>query len=245
VNDNITREETAMEDVKIEDVKQPLARREFIGLATAMVAVGVGAALPAATAAAAQGPSTDFTHWLDSIPGKYRQVTDWPDLNNGMGPAYTLTFLNSATVAYGVPESDLGAVLIIRHDTIPIALNDSIWAKYKLGELLKITDPKTKAPALRNPYYLQPGGLPVSPEYAEFLADAALKKLIDRGVKVAACEVALTFWSAVVAEKMELKHKDVKQEWIEAVYPGIQVVPSGTVACNGAVARGCSYMFAG
>jgi hypothetical protein len=43
---------------------------------------------------------------------------------------------------------------------------------------------------------------------------------------------------------MELKHDDVKKEWVEAVLPGIQIVPSGTVACNGAIAKGCSYMFA-
>jgi hypothetical protein len=237
-------EDAKMEDTSTNDENQQLERREFMGLATAMAAVGVAAALPASIAAAADGPSTSFTRWLDSIPGKYRQVTDWPDLNNGMGPVYTLSFLNSAQIAYGLPESDLGAVLVIRHNTIPIAMGDSVWAKYNLGELLGITDPDTKAPALRNPYYLQPGGLPVAPEYASFLADAALKRLIDRGVKVAACDIALTFWSGVVAEKMGLNHNDVKKEWVEAVYPGIQIVPAGTVACNGAVAKGCSYMFA-
>jgi hypothetical protein len=237
-------EDVKVEDTSIEGAKQRLDRRDFMGMATAMAAIGVGAALPASIAAAADGPSTSFTRWLDSIPGKYRQVTDWPNLNHGMGPVYTLSFLNSAQVAYGVPESDLGAVLIIRHDTIPIALEDSVWAKYGLGELLGITDPDTNAPALRNPYYLKPGGLPVEPEYAHFIADAALKKLIDRGVKVGACDIALSFWSGVVAEKMELKHNDVKKEWVEAVLPGIQIVPSGTVACNGAIAKGCSYMFA-
>ena len=227
------------------DAKQRLDRREFMGLATAMAAVGVGAALPVKTAAAARGPSTPFTRWLDSIPGTYRQVTDWPDLNNGMGLAYTLSFLITASESYGVPESELGAVLVIRHDTIPIALNDAVWAKYNLGELFRITDPDTKAAAMRNPFYLKPGGLPVEPEYAQFIADAALQRLINRGVKVAACNLAITFWSGVVADKMGLRHEDVRKDWSEAVYPGIQVVPSGTVACNGAMAKGCSYVFAG
>jgi hypothetical protein len=232
------------ENAEMKETNKTLERREFMGLATAMAAVGVGTALPASIANAADGPSTSFTRWLDSIPGRYRQVTDWPNLNNGMGPVYTLSFLNSAQIAYGVPESDLGAVLVIRHDTIPIALGDAVWAKYSLGELFGVTDPDTKAPALRNPYYLQPGGLPVAPEYASFLADAALIKLIDRGVKVAACDIALTFWSGVAAGQKGLKHSDVKKEWVDAVLPGIQVVPAGTVACNGAIAKGCSYMFA-
>jgi hypothetical protein len=229
----------------MEDSKQGLDRRNFIGLATAVAAVSVGAALPVKTAAAAHHRTTDFTRWLDSIPGTYRQVTDWPDLNNGMGLAYTLSFLITAPESYGVPESDLGVVLVIRHDTIPIAFNDSVWAKYNLGELFRITDPDTKAAAVRNPYYLQPGGIPTEPEYAKVFAEAALQRLINRGVKVAACNLAITFWSGVVADKLGLRHEDVKQEWTDAVHPGIKVVPSGTAACNGAIARGCSYLFAG
>ena len=42
-----------------------------------------------------------------------------------------------------------------------------------------------------------------------------------------------------------LLHEDVKKDWTDAVLPGIQVVPSGVVACNGAVSRGCAYVFAG
>jgi hypothetical protein len=212
-------------------------RREFLALAATATA-GLGATLGmAGTAAAATGPSTEFTRWLDTIPGTYRQVTDWPDLNKGMGLGYTLSFLMTAPVAYGVPETDVGAVLVIRHDTIPIALNDSAWAKYSLGEMFNISDPDTNAPAVRNPYYLKPGAFPFEA--------AALQKLIDRGVKVAACDLALTFWSSVAAKKMGLIHEDVKAEWLDAVHPGIQVVPSGTVACHGAVGRGCSYLLAG
>ncbi len=212
-------------------------RRDFLALAATATA-GLGAMLPmAGTAAAATGPSTDFTRWFDSVPGKHRQVTDWPDLNNGMGLIYTLSFLMTGPEAYGVPESDIGAVLVIRHVTIPIVLRDPMWVKYKLGEMFNIMDPDTGAPALRNPYYVQPGNLP--------FPDAALQKLIDRGVKVAACNLALSFFSGVAAKNMGMTPEEVKAEWLDAVWPGIQVVPSGTVACNAAVARGCGYLFAG
>ena len=75
---------------------------------------------------------------------------------------------------------------------------------------------------LRNPFYLKPGGVP--------LPDAALQKLIARGVKVAACNLAITFYSGMVAKKMGLSHDAVKKDWTEAVFPGIQIVPSGVVA---------------
>jgi intracellular sulfur oxidation DsrE/DsrF family protein len=226
----------------MQDTKVPGNRRDFLGLAAtataAAAAAGLGSMVPVATAAAAAGgASTDFTRWLDSIPGKYRQVYDMPELNNGMGLAWSWAFRMTGAQGYGVPESDLGVVLVLRHDALPLAFEDSVWAKYKLGEVFKIDDPDTGARAVRNPYYLKPGALPVP--------DAALKKLIETGVKVVVCNLAITFYSGMVAKNLGLKHEDVKKDWTDAVYPGIQIVPSGVLACNGAVSRGCVYVFAG
>jgi hypothetical protein len=222
----------------MDDAKLHGNRRDFLGLAATAAAAGLGAMVPVAGAvAAADGPSTDFTRWLDSIPGTHKQLYDMPEVNGGMGLVWSLAFFMTGTQAYGVPESDLGVVIVLRHDALPLAFNDSVWAKYRLGEVFKIEDPDTKAPAVRNPFYLKPGAIP--------FPDAALQKLIARGVKVGACNLALTLFSGMVAQKMGLKHDDVKKDWTDAVLPGIQVVPSGVVACNGAVSGGCSYVFAG
>lgn len=221
----------------MEDTKLQLDRRDFIGLAAAMAAIGVGAALPVATAAAAQGPSTDFTRWLDSIPGKQRVLLDMREPNGGMALAWAWVWLFTAPPAYGVPESDVGTVVVLRHNGIPIALEDSAWKKYKLGEYFKIDDPATGKPAVRNPYYLTMS--------EPFLPDMAMQKLIDRGVKVVACDMAIHFYSGEIAKQMGMKHEDVKADWNSAVLPGIAHAPSGVVACQGSVARGCTYLFAG
>ena len=221
----------------MEDTKLQLDRRDFIGLAAAMAAIGVGAALPVATAAAAQGPSTDFTRWLDSIPGKQRILLDMREPNGGMALAWAWVWLFTAPPAYGVPESDVGTVVVLRHNGIPIALEDSAWKKYKLGEYFKIDDPATGKPAVRNPYYLTMS--------EPFLPDMAMQKLIDRGVRVVACDMAIHFYSGEIAKQMGMKHEDVKADWNAAVLPGIAHAPSGVVACQGSVARGCTYLFAG
>ena len=221
----------------MEDTKLQLDRRDFIGLAAAMAAIGVGAALPVATAAAAQGPSTDFTRWLDNIPGKQRILLDMREPNGGMALAWAWVWLFTAPPAYGVPESDVGTVVVLRHNGIPIALEDSAWKKYKLGEYFKIDDPATGKPAVRNPYYLTMS--------EPFLPDMAMQKLIDRGVRVVACDMAIHFYSGEIAKQMGMKHEDVKADWNAAVLPGIAHAPSGVVACQGSVARGCTYLFAG
>ena len=228
------------QEMETMDTKLPTNRRSFLGgIAVSAAAAGVGAAaIPIAGTAAAAGPSTDFTRWLDTIPGKYRQVYDMPELNNAFGLIWSWAFLLTGPQGYGVPESDLGVVVVLRHAAIPLAFNDPVWAKYKMGEVFKITDPATKAPALRNPYAnSKPGDIMVP--------DAAVDKLLARGVKVCVCNLAITFYSGNVAKAMNLNPEAVKREWTEAVLPGVQVVPSGVVALNGAESRGCAYVFAG
>jgi len=231
-SNNATHEEVDMEDTNLQ-----LERRDFMGLAAAMAAIGVGAALPVATAAAAQGPSTDFTRWLDSIPGKHRVLLDMREPNGGFAFAWAWVWLLTAPQAYGVPESDAGAAIVLRHNAIPVALDDSAWQKYKLGEFFKIDDPETGKPALRNPYYLR--------MYDPLLPDMAMQKIIDRGVRVIACDMAIHFYTGLLAKQMGMKHEDVKADWNSAVLPNVAHAPSGVVACQGAVARGCTYLFAG
>jgi intracellular sulfur oxidation DsrE/DsrF family protein len=224
----------------MDDTKLQANRRDFLGLAATAAVAGIGAMVPATGAvAAANGTSTDFTRWLDTIPGTYKQLYDMPEVNGGMGLVWSFAFFMTGAPAYGIPQSDLGVVLVLRHNALPLALNDSAWAKYNLGEMFKINDPDTGAPAVRNAFYRSPNALQVP------IPDAVLEKLIARGVKVAVCGLAITVYSGMAAQKMGLKHEDVKKEWTDAVLPAIQIVPSGVVACNGAASRGCAYVFAG
>jgi hypothetical protein len=154
-----------------------------------------------------------------------------------MAMAWAWVFLFTAPQAYGISESETGVVMVLRHNAVPIALADGAWQKYKLGEFFNIPDPDTGAPAVRNPYY--------ATMKDPFLPDMALRKLIDRGVKVAACDMAIHFYSGLVAKQHGLKHEDVKKDWNVALLPGIAHAPSGVVACQGAAARGCTYLYAG
>ncbi len=216
-------------------------RRGFLGSVAAATAAALGSAavLPAAEAAevAATG-GTEFERWLDTIPGKHRQVYDAPQPHNGMPLMWSHVFLMTGAQAYAVPESELGVVLVLRHAAMPLALNDSVWAKYKFGEFYKIEDQETKAPATRNPYAnLKPGDLP--------LMEAALEKLIARGVKVATCGMAIHHYSMAFAKQTKGDAEAIKKEWLAAVLPGIYVAPSGVIAVHGAQSRGCTYCFAG
>ena len=221
----------------MQETKLQLDRRDFLQMTAAAAAVGVGAALPAATASAATGDATDFTRWLEGISGKHRVVLDVREPYDGMAIAWAWVWLFTGPQAYGVKESDLGTVMVFRHNAIPFVLEDSMWKKYKLGEYFKINDPQTKAAAVRHPYYTTPVDADV--------ADMTLKNHIERGVKVVACDMAIHYYSGQIAKAQGLKHDDVKKEWMEATLPKIAHAPSGVVACQGAVAKGCAYVFSG
>lgn len=217
-------------------------RRHFLGAAALGATMGLPE-LAAAAAAAEPGhggaeAANGFISWLDSIGGKQRQLFDMPQPNQGFGLIWSWVLLLTGPEAFGVPEKDIGVVIVLRHEAIPLALNDAMWRKYRLGEAFKITDPTSKAPAERNFYVAsKPGDL--------FVPEASLDKLMARGAKISACNMALTVYSGLVAKRMGLPAEQVKQEWISGLVPGVQVVPSGVVAINGAQSRGCAYCYAG
>ena len=62
---------------------------------------------------------------------------------------------------------------------------------------------------------------------------------------IGVCDIALTVLSGLAAKKMGTNKDDVKKEWVAALIPGIQIVPSGVLAVNRAQEHGCTYCYAG
>src|SRR5690606_8877778 len=104
--------------------------------------------------------SADAESWFKKAKGSHRIVYDASEPHGGMPIIWSWVFYltNNET---GVADNDMTAMVVLRHNAIPFALEDRLWKKYNLGELFKITDNSTKNPAIRNPYYTpQPGDFP-------------------------------------------------------------------------------------
>ena len=231
------------------DLKLPTHRRGFLGsVAATAAAFGLGELIPKTLSgqsyASPTGPGQTgakedpaLTAWLNRIRGKHRIVYDMRDPNLGLAFAWARVFYltNNET---GVPDSDVNVTIVIRHNAIPFAMVDDAWLKYKFGEMFSITDPETNAPAVRNFLYKAP------PEKLE-LPGMGIDQLLASGVLMGACNMAIKYYSGQAAPKMNMTADQVRQEWIAAVIPGMQLVPSGVWAVNRAQERGCSYCFAG
>ena len=220
-------------------------RRKFLGtVASGAAAIGIAALARPIDAAAAMTTnppgSTDlatFNDWLSQIKGSHKQVFDSPEPNGGVPLAWTRVFLMSNT-AVGVADGDATAVLVLRHASIGLGMNDAMWEKYGFGELFKMDDPGTKAPAKRNAWYNPtPGQLP--------LPDMGVEALLKSGVLIGLCDMAMSVYSGMIGKKMGVDPATVKKEWVASIFPGIQVVPSGVLAINRAQEHGCTYCYAG
>jgi len=226
-------------------------RRDFLGkLAGTAALLGMSnLTLAAASQTAKEGDSpavadlSDPDEWFSAnIKGKHKIVFDAPAPKEMMTFAWPKVFLltNAGT---GTTERDCSVVVVLRHEAIPYAMGDDLWAKYKFGEMFKINDPRTSAPATRNPYwetrpddFKVPGLGPVA---------IGIRDLQASGVLFCVCDVALTVFSAVAGMQANMDGSAVKTEWLAGILPSIQPMPSGVWAVGRAQEHGCTYCFAG
>jgi hypothetical protein len=207
-------------------------RRNFFRLAGATV-LGLSGLASAASRAQAATPVGDGPNWPGKLKGRHRQVVDAYETNSGFPLAFAYTFL--------LPNNAPGAataVVVLRHGAFPIALNSAMWAKYKIGESMKIADPETTAPAVKNPFLNpKPGVLPVD--------GMALDRLLASGTVFGACNVALVVLSKKYASNAGVTADEAAKEWAANLVPGITLISSGTWGVNRAQEAGCTYCAGG
>ena len=216
----------------------PSKRRDFLAQVGAGTVALLGTpALLGAESLLTAAPMDD--KWLDNLKGRYRQYYDATSVNSGFALAYAMNWLDTMKSAYNVTDKDLSAVVGFRHFSIPVAYNDAIWAKYKLGEFAELKDPKTNAPATRNIY--------MNPKEGDLLFPGmAIDKLTPRGVTFVVCNVAHAVVSGMLGQKMGVAPDVAKADFDKGLLPGFTLVPSGVLAVHRAQEKGkCTYCYAG
>jgi intracellular sulfur oxidation DsrE/DsrF family protein len=236
------------------NLNQTTHRRGFLGIIAASAAALGLSSLPFKIAGQDKMPAktgmSEADQWFNKIKGSHRVVYDATRPNDMMPFAWPKVFLmtNAAT---GTPESDCGVVVVLRHDGIPYAFQDSMWAKYGFGDLFKANDvgggfqaaDAATATKTRNPFWnTKPGDFKVPGIGA---VPIGIKDLQASGVMFCVCNAAMTVFSAIVADKMNMKPEEVMNDWKANIIPGIQIVPSGVWALGRAQEHKCAYIYAG
>jgi hypothetical protein len=213
-------------------------RRGFLGGIAAGAAALIAGRFSTASAEVLSSlePPTVGDEFLTKIKGQHKQVFDCVEPNDGWGTAFGLAFLDSTAQAKKLTDKDLTAVVVMRHFAMPLTLNDAVWAKYKIGELLNVKDPKTNAPATRNIFY---NNIPLHENmtYEQLIA--------QRGLVMVACNLALTVVSGMAGKKVGIPAEQAKKDWENGLFKGVFLAPSGVYAVNRSQQAGCTYCYGG
>lgn len=211
-------------------------RRQFLGSLTtgAMALGGLGlglAALPEALAAAplpsgtgTQGAAWD-TAWTRRLTGRVRTVFDVPEVESGYGVWRATIWAAQYRQVLGMAESELSTALVLRHNAIVLAMQQSAWDRYGLAEVSKATHPVTSQPTKRNPALVGAEDGLEQPQ-----ASFALPEFIKRGGVALACDLALADVAAHIASVDKVSDAVAKERAVAGLLPGVILQPSGVFA---------------
>ncbi len=214
------------------------SRRKFVGTMAAgasalMAGIPSVEGKPSDTASAGEAEA-----WFNKVKGSHRIVYDAPEPHNGFPVIWSWVYYNTNNET-GSADNDLTAMVVLRHNAIPLAMEDRLWEKYKFGEMFKINDNNTGAPALRNPFWIPQGkDLPMT-------AIDGMKRLQERGALFCVCNMAISVYSGFAAQALGTDAETVKKDWLSGILPGVQVVPSGVWAVSRAQEKKMAYCYAG
>jgi hypothetical protein len=210
------------------DPKTPreLTRRSFLSdvAVSATGAVALSALVPGAAQASAPEAAAaewDLT-WIDKLTAKYRTVFDAPEINEGTIFTNATVFMMSFAEVYKATDADMQAVLVIRHNAVPLAFNDAMWEKYGIAKDLGLT-----TTAKGNPYTRE------------------LANLKGRGAILLACNLAASRRSREIARRMNADAETVRADIYANLVPGVIMQHSGVFATIRAQQAGCAFMKSG
>jgi len=223
----------------------PTPRRNFLTrLAGAAAALSAGTAF-GAPAAAAQTQASPHDKWLTGITGRHRCLFDFPLHGGGLPLIHMYNYISTYKAAYGEPATVVNAIGTFYGPpgplaSMPLAWNDTVWEKYKLGELYQLTDPVTKAPAKRNLFYRPRAGDPVLASGA--FAVAGLESLQKMGATFLMCNNAFMMWMGFLSGSGSKGNPSEIERDIRAnLLPGVITVPAMVIAIEKAQGKGIAY----
>ena len=221
-------------------------RREFIRHASLLAAGSLAA--PLASAEAAPRPDDADLHalaqgswdmsWAARVTGRHKMCFDAHEISEGVCLHQARSFIQGYKDVYGMADTDVSAVLVIRHAAVPMVMNDTLWADGFFGEENKLKDPESGEVAKRNPFINVPAGA----RHALTWPDGALDTLIARGVIVLACNLALTNYAGMIARRRNIPRQDGLALVNDNLIPGIYKMPTGVFATCHAQQLGCGVL---
>lgn len=204
------------------------ARRRFLAQLGGIAAMAGFSRSSAAQQAAASMANPDHDAWMQRARGEHRQLFHSTSPGDGAAMLMAANFLDVYGADYGAAPGHVSAVIGVHGSALPIGLNDAAWNRYELGKRINVNDPDTGEHAKRNIFAV---GGPIS-----------IDTVINRGVVLLVCNVALTLTAGSLARARSLQQAEVYEDLKASLIPGAILVPGLVVAINRAQEKGFTYV---
>src|SRR4029078_8378196 len=217
-------------------------RRTFLGAA----AVNAAAIASLPTALFANVPSDLLPHassdeWsVDCrrrLTGKHKSVFDNAEVESGYGVWRAAAWARQHMEVLKASMSDVTPAIVLRHNAIVLAMQQSFWDKYGIGQAKKVTHPLTQEATDRNPVLLgEKDGIPAP------FNQASLTNQLSHGVVVLACNLALQDCVDLIEKTDKVSPEEARKQAIAYLVPGVILEPSGVFAVTQAQEAGAAYV---
>jgi intracellular sulfur oxidation DsrE/DsrF family protein len=206
-------------------------RRSFVGAGLASLSA-LGAVLPSVKAqlvySRSDWKSADFDKLLKH-PARAKQVYDVRLIGDGKFLNNIKNSLNGFHFGFGIPAEQIKIVTAMHGPSNMLNFDDSMWAKYRLGEWLQVTDPATGKPAMRNPYLAKAANASTDlNDRKSSYQDSSIQALQERGVQFLSCHTATEEQAPALVKQFSLKVSadEVVQDLQAHTLPGVIIVPA-------------------
>ena len=176
--------------------------------------------------------------WVGRITGKYRAIFDVPEIESGYGVWRASIWEKQYQDVLGAKPREMSAVVVLRHNGIMLAMQQSFWDRYAIGKDKKVLHPVTQEPTDRNPVLLSSSRSEVPADFDR----VALDRFIARGGIALACNLALQDVIELIEKKDGVNADVARQQAIAQMVPGVILQPSGVFAALRAQDAGCRYL---
>jgi hypothetical protein len=176
--------------------------------------------------------------WTARLTGKHRAVFDVPEIGSGSSVWRAGLWVQHYTEVLKASAAEIHPVIVIRHSAIPLALDEEFWTRMPVGRTLEVLHPVTDKRTDRNPVLMtaEQDGLP------PLLDNLTLRKQIDRGAIVLACDMAFGRLSRQYATHAKLTPAEARAQLLTMLLPGITLQPNGIFGVILAQQNGCVFV---
>jgi len=213
-------------------------RRTFLESLAAGAAGLAAMELADPRAMAAQAAGHWDMSWTTRLRAKRRAVMDVPEIEDGYGVWRAIVWRRQYAQVFGMEETAINSVLILRHNAIVLAMNNAFWERYGIGQEKGVKDPATGEPSPRNPVIDRTGANALPQQFTGF----TIEEFLAGGGIVLGCALALQLCVSRIATADKVSMEEASRRARSMVVPGVIMQPSGVLAAVVAQDFGCRYV---